>query len=105
MLLKSVILHSSINVPVHHVWVKVNKKIKKVNPRKGDTISFNATVKEYHRKEGCLDYCFGHINSIECIIPGQGKDLRAYCDAIKGSGRLVAAWAHMAFGEAQICTV
>ena len=72
MLLFDVALHTgSIIVVAPHCWTEVNSEVAQFNPRGGDRISFDATIKEYYKFNGQglerLDYNTGGLENIDLI--------------------------------------
>ncbi len=109
-MLKNVTLHTSINIPIDHLWLAVGKRLCHRNPRIGDVISFNGWVREYHRFNArkatrSLDYCVARVSALELLQEGQGVDFQAHWGKTVATGKFVATWPGQVCAEAVACTL
>jgi len=64
-------LNSEAVVMSQHCWTEVSPNVAEFNPRRGDTISFGATIKEYYKLNSLgldrLDYNVGGLENIDLV--------------------------------------
>jgi len=94
LMLKGLVLHTSIEVPVDHAWATVGKRLADFNPRIGDVVSFNAWVREYHKfdrnqDDWKLDYCINRLSGLELLEAGDGETFTAFWGRVLNSGMFV----------------
>lgn len=84
-LLKNIILFTSIEVPVHHLWLCTGKSFRAFNPHIGDRISFNGKVCEYYKFDSwrcdfAIDYFLGACREFKLVGKERGIDFRSYLE-------------------------
>jgi hypothetical protein len=72
--LRDVLLHvpGSVIVPIDHVWANIGKTFARLNPGKGDRVSFDAWIREYYKYsyytgEDKLDYCIDRLSRLDFV--------------------------------------
>ncbi len=84
-LLTNIILFSSIEVPIDHGWLCINKKFRNFNPHIKDRIRFDGKVCEYYKfdSERCdfaIDYFLGACRDFKLVGIERGIDFRSYLE-------------------------
>jgi hypothetical protein len=72
MLLFDVAMHTGTVIVVsQHIWTEISPHVAEFDPRRGDRISFDATVKEYYKLNSLgldrLDYNAGGLENVDLV--------------------------------------
>lgn len=92
MMLCDVALHTGSQIVVsQHIWVCISQEMAEFNPKRGNRISFDATVQEYYKFNGSgqerLDYNIGQVTGLDLVAGGEGLSLAEYLGNLRQSRR------------------